>query len=113
VLHNLSCLRYFRDPAAPDGLRAVEEPGRCARYWELWTCAGQAEAAVLHAKNTLQHTSLFEASAAAARERLRTHLDVCPECRAWVDSCEQICLQACAPTLLEPVMFAVHEGIKT
>lgn len=68
--------RYYLDPSAPDGLRAVEEPGWCSIFHEL-------------------------------RERgdlagMNHHINICDDCRDFVDRCEEIALANLAATGLQP-----------
>lgn len=59
---------YYLDPSSPDGLRCVEEPGRCNLYWHYVTSGNLDRAGV--------------------------HLESCPDCRDWLDRCQEIVMSA-------------------
>lgn len=87
----MTATRYYLNP---DGsLRAVESPGRCARYWELWSRREAIDRAILERPGADDLARLRE-QREEAELRISAHLDVCERCQAWLEECRVICFQA-------------------
>jgi hypothetical protein len=71
----------------------VEEPGRCDRYWELWTRRSGVSKDLATRPDEPRLSQLKELLA-DAELHLSAHLEVCTPCQAWLCRCYEISLSS-------------------